>query len=395
MNRLDYFQEYWRQVNEAYRKSAGKLLDLGMGMPSPNVFRTPSLLTEKLHESIDAGDYNLYIPPEGDRACLAEIVEYENSKLPMGARPYDEDHVMLVPGGIQAYSAILSTLAPNGGQILTPVPSYFSLTARSELHASTVTLPCDDGYNFRAQDLKLTIANGDGLSLMWFCQPNNPTGLYIPAEELGQMIDLAAERECYLVIDESCDNYRFCPLAGNSHNITSATVIRIKTFSKDPNFAGYRLGYLLADPEALFRLKHIAPVLYGNPTVMATRAILADFRMRNGKIQDDGDYEKTSLENFTRMKQSRGFLYAALREWDRVAEVILPDACYYMFVRFLFPGTGLELFHRVLSEQLLNVVPGVVFGAPESEAWIRICFARPKEILQDGLDRIRRILTNC
>jgi aspartate/methionine/tyrosine aminotransferase len=393
MNRLDHFQEYWRQVNQALRTSPGQVLDLGMGMPAPDVFPTPALLTDKLHEAIDAGDYNLYVPPEGDGACLAQIVEYENARLPVGARPYREENVMLVPGGIQGYSAIVSTLVAAGDQILTPVPSYFSLAARSELHTSTVTLPCDDEYNFRAGDLERVLAGADRVKLMWLCQPNNPTGRYIPVEELGRMIEVAAERDCHLVIDESCDNYRFAaPPGGNPRNITSPAVVRIRTFSKDPNLAGYRLGYLLADADVLDRLKAVVPVLYGNPTVMATRAIIADFRMRNGEIQDDGDYAKVNSENFTRMRESRDYLYNALTEWDRVAEVILPDACYYMFVRFHFAGTGPELFRGLLSEQLLNVVPGVVFGAPEDEAWVRICFARSIETLRDGLDRIRHVL---
>jgi aspartate/methionine/tyrosine aminotransferase len=300
---------------------------------------------------------------------------------------------MLVPGGIQGYSVLVSTLVAPGDRILTPVPSYFSLAARSELHTSTVLLPCDDEYNFRARDLERVMSEADRLKLMWFCQPNNPTGRYIPLEELGRMIDLATERHCHVVIDESCDNYRFADsYAGHPRNITAPGVVRIRTFSKDPNLAGYRLGYLLGDAGVLDRVKRVVPVLYGNPTVMATRAIVADFRMRNGEIEDDGDYATVNSANFTRMKESRDYLYDALTEWDRVAEVILPDACYYMFVRFHFDGTGPELFRRLLSEQLLNVVPGVVFGAPEDEAWVRICYARSIETLRDGLDRLRHVL---
>lgn len=392
MNRLDYFQEYWRNVNEANQESSGQVLNLGMGMPPTTVFKSPRLLIQKLHESIDFGDYNLYVPPEGDQACLREIAEYENSQLPPDARRYDTDSVMLVPGGIQAFSAILTTLASTDDPILTPVPSYFSLSAQSERHAPTLPLPSDDELNFRADDLKLAVADADRLGLMWLCQPNNPTGRYIRRAELGQMIDIAVERGCPLVLDESCDNYRFGRHEGLPHNISSDCVIRIRTFSKDPNFAGYRLGYLLADPHVLERLKHVVPMLYGNPTVMATRAILAEFRMRNGKIPDDGDYQETTLANFARMKESRDFLYTALQGWDRVDEVVEPEACYYLYARFHFHGNSLDLCRRLLREEMLDVVPGSVFGVPEDEASIRICFARTTDVLQDGLDRIARVV---
>lgn len=393
MNRLHYFQDYWRHVNEVNGESTGKVLNLGMGMPSADVFKTPRLLIKKLHESIDAGDYNLYVPPEGDRACLLEIAEYESSLLPPGARPYGEDNVMLVPGGIQAFSMILAELASANDPILIPTPSYFSLAAQSECRAPTCTLPSDGEYNFRAKDIKGALSSIERLGLMWFCQPNNPTGLYIPAEDLGEIIDIAVGRNTHVVIDESCDNYRYVRRRDLSRNISSAAVLRIKTFSKNPNFAGYRLGYLLADSQVLGRLKQVAPMIYANPTVMASRAVLAEFRMRNGKIPDAGDYDKVTLENHARMKQSRDFLYSALREWDRVAEVIEPEACYYMFARFHFPGTGMEFFRQLLYREMLDVVPGVVFGAPPSDAWIRICFARTVDVLQDGLERIGRILS--
>jgi aminotransferase len=394
MNRIDAFQEYWRQVNEVNSKSEGKVLNLGMGMPPTDVFRTPQLLTQKLNESIDAGDYNLYVPPEGSEECRLEIAEYENSLLPPGARPYSAESVMFVPGGIQAFSTILMALASADDPIPIPTPSYFSLTAQSEGHAPTVPLPCDDGYNFRGKDLNLALADVAHPGLMWLCQPNNPTGLYIPADELSEMIDITGERNSYLVIDESCDNYRFSQHGNHlPHNITSDVVIRIRTFSKNPNFAGYRLGYMLAEPQVLERLKRVVPMIYGNPTVMATRAVLAEFQIRNGKIKEAGDYEQLALENHALMRKSRDFLYSALRKSDYVAEVIKPEACYYLFARFHFPGTGMEFFHQLLHRQMLDVVPGAVFGAPANEAWVRICFARTTDVLQDGLDRIGRILS--
>jgi aspartate/methionine/tyrosine aminotransferase len=45
-------------------------------------------------------------------------------------------------------------------------------------------------------------------------------------------------------------------------------------FSKDPNLAGYRLGYILAAPAVIERLRSLAPILYGNPTVMARIAAI-------------------------------------------------------------------------------------------------------------------------
>jgi len=85
-------------------------------------------------------------------------------------------------------------------------------------------------------------------------------------------------------------------------------------------------------------------------------------------------------------------VYEQLKKHRGVYDIILPEACYYMFVQFKFASGSLELYKGLLYEELINVVPGVVFGMPEKEAWIRICFAREHNLLVEGLRRINSIL---
>jgi aspartate/methionine/tyrosine aminotransferase len=391
LDRLQYFNDYWFHVNETNRHCGGRVLDMGMGMPPPDLFRTPPVLIDKLHESIEAGDYNLYVPPEGTADCLTEIVEYENSLLPREAAPYTAENVMLVPGGMQAFSLLLTVLVVKEDQILVPSPSYFSLSALSERRAGTVAVPGDAGHNFQAHAFAAALAGSDRARLAWFCQPNNPTGLYLPTPVLHEVIELAGERDVFVVLDESCDNFCFGPRPPLAENITDPHVIRIRTFSKDPNFAGYRLGYLLANAHVLDRCKELAPVIYGNPTVMATRAITTEFKIRNRKIAD-AEHARLAAANVERMRQARDLLHDCLAGWARVEEVVLPDACYYMFVRFDFAQGSRVLTRKLLSDELLNVVPGTVFGAAERDAWVRICFARSPETLLDAVERMRRVV---
>ncbi|MGH7998820.1 MAG: pyridoxal phosphate-dependent aminotransferase [Brasilonema sp.] len=388
MDRLGYFQEYWKHINAMEPALKSKVIDLGMGMPNPRVFKTPKIILDKLHESIDKGDYNLYIPSEGDVECLEEIAKYENASLPFGAKPYTIENVMLVPGGIQAFSLITEALLEKEDEILVPNPSYFSLAALSELRFKTRIVP-DEQFNFSYEVYRKYLTKYSKLA--WFCHPNNPTGLYIKPEQLGRIIDLAQANGTYVILDESCDNYVFGDRYEKPDTICSSNVVRIKTFSKEPNLAGYRLGYLLADKHLINRFKNISPVLYGNPTVMANRAITTELRIKNGKIQDE-NYDQVVKENEQRIKINRDFMYEQLKKKYGVYDIILPDACYYMFVQFKFASGSLELYKGLLYEELLNVVPGVVFGMPEKEAWVRICFAREHNLLLEGLKRIDSII---
>jgi hypothetical protein len=48
MDRLGYFQEYWKHINEMDPALKIKVMDLGMGMPDPHVFKTPKIILDQL-----------------------------------------------------------------------------------------------------------------------------------------------------------------------------------------------------------------------------------------------------------------------------------------------------------------------------------------------------------
>jgi aspartate/methionine/tyrosine aminotransferase len=82
MNRLSHFHAYWENINALSAEQKTYLMDFGMGMPTTTVFHSPEVILKKLHESIEKGEYNRYIPTEGGHELLAEIAEYESRKLP-------------------------------------------------------------------------------------------------------------------------------------------------------------------------------------------------------------------------------------------------------------------------------------------------------------------------
>ena len=72
--------------------------------------------------------------------------------------------------------------------------------------------------------------------------------------------------------------------------------------------------------------------------------------------------------------------------------VVLPEACYYMFAKFECEFGSQEFTRILLEQQLLDVVPGTVFGAPNKECWVRMCFARDHRFLEQALDKIDAVL---
>jgi histidinol-phosphate aminotransferase len=87
----------------------------------------------------------------------------------------------------------------------------------------------------------LAMAARTGAKLLYFANPDNPTGSWHPAATVERMIDAVPEG-CLLILDEAY--VEFAP-AGTAPRIDpeDSRVIRLRTFSKAHGMAGARVGY--------------------------------------------------------------------------------------------------------------------------------------------------------
>ena len=86
--------------------------------------------------------------------------------------------------------------------------------------------------------------------VVWLCDPNNPTGSLIGAEEWRAFLD-ALPDECVVVADEAYGDYvdPACRLHRERDVEAGRRVVVLHTLSKLFGIAGLRLGYAIADPE--------------------------------------------------------------------------------------------------------------------------------------------------
>lgn len=89
--------------------------------------------------------------------------------------------------------------------------------------------------------------------LVFLCNPNNPTGLYLNREEV-QQVALATSESGVLVLDEAYvafveDSWDSIPL------LDIPNVVLLRSMTKDYAVTGLRLGYMLAQSELVARVK--------------------------------------------------------------------------------------------------------------------------------------------
>ncbi len=103
---------------------------------------------------------------------------------------------------------------------------------------------------------RLVQAVREDTTLLYVCNPNNPTGTYLPADDVRMIIDRVPDRvlivvdEAYLHYAGATDFSSAIPLALERDN-----VVVTHTFSKVYGLAGLRVGYAVGRPATLRALR--------------------------------------------------------------------------------------------------------------------------------------------
>jgi histidinol-phosphate aminotransferase len=158
----------------------------------------------------------------------------------------------IVPGhGIQALIATVAHAFLDPGQtVVVPSPTYGLYAQVSEAAGATVERVPGRNHRHDVEAL-LDAAHRTDARLVWLCDPNNPTGSLLAADEWQTLMEGAPER-CVVVVDEAYVEYARPGLRLQREPDVAAgrPVILLRTFSKIFGLAGLRLGYAVVD-EAL------------------------------------------------------------------------------------------------------------------------------------------------
>ena len=133
------------------------------------------------------------------------------------------------------------------GEALIPIPTFSQYEASADRGLlSKVLVNClnDGAYslNYSAQQL-------DKASLVWICNPNNPTGTKIPRENI---INILQGAKGMVIVDEC--NYEYLGETVVDLIDKYENLIISRSFSKNFGLAGLRLGFAISNPQNIKRL---------------------------------------------------------------------------------------------------------------------------------------------
>ena len=105
------------------------------------------------------------------------------------------------------------------------------------------------------QQKRVPVAPGEKASVIWLCNPNNPTGRVIPEEQLMQAIE--ANQETIFVFDQSYGFFTREALLTASEAVNYPNVLQLHSMTKRYAMPGLRLGYVTAHPQLIEKIRAV------------------------------------------------------------------------------------------------------------------------------------------
>ncbi len=202
------------------------------------------------------------------------------------------DYIVLVAGSTEGLKITGITFAKPGDEIISGLPTFLSLMTYAETWGVDINwVPLNKDFNYDLQEIEKRVS--PKTKLVFLCNPNNPTGLLLPPQEVADFCETVSQKALVFSDEAYCDyietpNYpSMVELVKQGKNVVVS-----KTLSKVYGLAGIRLGYLVAKPELASQLRERIVANTNIMAIEAGKAALLDNEFYKFSLQKNREAKK-------------------------------------------------------------------------------------------------------
>lgn len=269
-----------------------------------NAYGFSSLVKKHLEKR--ATEFQLY-PDKAEMDLRADIARFYQVK---------EDRICVTNGSSAALQASVYAVNNMASElnlplrIISPNPTFeFVAEYARPLGVEVAKFNMDSSFNVDIDSMKKSEREFDGMSLVYICNPNNPTATIVNANDLYSWIRNAKPTTIFL-LDEAYAEYVVSASFKSGIDILkegAKNIIVARTFSKVYGLAGLRVGYTVTTPELQRRISEFLEISGLNICgAVAASAALKDFNFRQYCVSSN----TKSYQIMTKGLQSLGLRYA-------------------------------------------------------------------------------------
>jgi histidinol-phosphate aminotransferase len=208
------------------------------------------------------------------------------------------DQIIIGNGAGELLQVAAQKLLAPGNELVMPWPSY-SLYPMIALRAGGRPVPVDLA-NGRIDPHAILDALTERTRVVVICNPNDPTGTYLEAATIGELLSQLPEH-VHLLLDEAFIQFQNVEEEDAALRLVEAFrhLLVFRTFSKIYGLSGLRAGYVVGSPAAADLLGALAPVLGVN--VLTQAAVLQALKIGGPEI---AHRRKTVIEQRRRLAEA-------------------------------------------------------------------------------------------
>jgi aspartate aminotransferase len=371
-------------------KAHGKTVyDFSVGEPD---FITPRHIRQAAAAAMDAG-HTHYTPVAGIPELRAAVARQYQQRHGL---EYSPQQIVVSNGAKHSLHNVFTALLNPADEVIIPAPYWVSYAELVKLTgARPVIVPTREADDFKLRPAQLQAALSPNSRMLLICSPSNPTGTIYSPDELGQLADVAIERDLLVVADEIYERlvygtHRFASFATLRPALPQRTVT-VNGVSKAYAMTGWRIGWTLSPAEVARSMESLQSQETSNPSSISQYAALA-------AVEGPQQCVDEMLAEFSRR---RDYVRGRIAQLPAVTCPEMGGA-FYAFINIRahlgrsYGGVRVDDSAQwcleLLAQQGVATVMGSAFGA---EGYARISFATSVENLRAGFDRIEAFLKSA
>ncbi|HEY2936800.1 MAG TPA: aminotransferase class I/II-fold pyridoxal phosphate-dependent enzyme [Gaiellaceae bacterium] len=360
------------------RRAGHDVVDLGFGNPD---IPSPVQAVEKLQEAAAKARNHRYSSSRGLPNLRQAICSHYRRRYGVELDP--ETQAITTIGAKEGLTHLMWVLAGPGDAVVVPTPSYPIHTyAPFFAGASVLKAPVTGGIEAIEETVQSARVRPRAVVLSY---PHNPTTVCADLEFFERAVALAREHELVLVHD-----FAYADIAFDGHvppSILQAAgagdvAVELYTLTKGFSMAGWRVGFLVGNPEVVAALTRLKSYLdYGTFQPIQIAATVA--------LNEAGEYPAEVNEIY------RGRRDALCSGLARIGwEVEPPKGTMFVWAPIpeAYAAAGShELALRLARDALVAVSPGAGFGEG-GEGHVRFALVENEHRIRQGVRGLRRAL---
>lgn len=355
-------------------------VNLAQGFPD---FPCPPEVKKAACQAIEE-DINQYAITWGDRPFRQAIAEKVRWYLGLDIDP--ETQITVTCGSTEAMAATMLATVDPGEEVIVFEPYYENYGPDAVIAGASPRYVKLHPPDWTFDEAQLREAFNEKTKAIIINTPHNPTGKVFTRDELTLIAELCQKWDVLAFTDEIYEHI----LYDGAGHVAMATLpgmaertVTINGLSKTYSVTGWRVGYILANPQLTGAIRKVHDFLTVGSPAPLQRAGVAAMKLPITYYEELAKLYHEKRDTIIRTLDEAGIQY------------FVPKGAYYVLADIAGFGykSDIEFAHYLIKEIGVAVVPGSsFFSQPEDgRRFIRFCFSKKTETLQAARERLLKL----